>query len=52
MRPEDGGTTTAFFSMTLSEDGNALTGFEEWTWLGPGGFCPNGESDVTAVRVS
>ena len=51
-RAEDGGTTTAFFSMTLSEDGNALTGFEEWTWLGPGGFCPNGESDVTAVRVS
>ena len=51
-RPEDGGLTTAVFTMTMAEDGQSLTGDEAWSWTGPGGTCPNSASDVTAVRVS
>lgn len=51
-RPEDGGLTTAVFTMTMSEDGQTLTGAEAWSWTGPGGTCPNSASDVTALRVS
>ena len=50
-RPEDGGLTTALFTMTVAPDGQSMSGSEAWTWMGPGGFCPNGESDVTAIRV-
>jgi len=50
-RPEDGGLTTANFTMTISEDGNSLEGIELWSWQGPGGSCLNSESDVTAVRI-
>lgn len=51
-RPEDGGLTTAVFTMILADGEQALTGTEAWSWTGPGGTCPNSASDVTAQRVS
>lgn len=50
-RPEDGGTTTAVFSLTLSTDGHGMTGSESWSWVGPGGPCTGGASIVSATQV-
>ena len=50
-RPEDGGITSATWTLTLSPDGQVLEGIELWSWNGPGGPCLNGEAVVTATRV-
>ena len=50
-RPEGGGTTTAVWTMTLSEDGQTMEGIEIWSWSSPGGLC-SGTSVVTATRAS
>lgn len=44
---EDGGTTTTFYTLTVSE--GALNGTEAWSWNGPGGSCPGSQSLVTGV---
>jgi hypothetical protein len=48
-RDEDGGVTTTEFTLTVN--GSAMRGKESWSWLGSGGSCPNGRSDVTARRI-
>ncbi len=49
---QDGsGITSATFELTIAPDQQSMAGQEFWSWSGPGGTCPNGESDVTAVRV-
>jgi hypothetical protein len=47
--PEDGGTTTTTHNLYATGE-SALVGEEIWSWSGPGGDCPNGRADVTAVR--
>ena len=47
--PEDGGTTTVSFGMTLSGDGNVLNGTLNWSWT-DGAFSCSGTTNVTAVR--
>ncbi len=47
---EDGGTTTATHTLTVDLPDH-VAGTEVWSWVGPGGTCPNGRSTVTGVRV-
>ena len=42
---EDGGTTRAFYTLTIGE--GTLNGSEGWSWAGPTGSCPTGLSTVT-----
>lgn len=49
-RGEDGGVTTASFSLEVDPLGTTLVGTEEWVWEGPSGTCPNGLSHVAATR--
>ncbi len=50
-RPEDGGTTTASFTLEVDIDAGTLAGAEAWTWSGPGGSCPGSASTVTGFKV-
>jgi hypothetical protein len=47
---EDGGTTTATHTLTVSSDRNSMSGTEAWSWIGPGGSCPGSAPTVTATR--
>ena len=47
---EDGGTTTASHSLTITGDDEAMSGVENWSWNGPGGSCGGSQSNVTATR--
>ena len=47
--PEDQGTTTTTHNLYATGE-NTIVGQETWSWSGPGGDCPNGRADVTAVR--
>jgi hypothetical protein len=51
-RPEDGGTTTAEFTLAVDLSAGTLVGTEAWSWSGPGGTCPGSSSDVTGHRVN
>lgn len=44
---EDGGTTSAFYTLRIGE--GTLNGSEVWSWSGPGLGCPTGLSTVTGV---
>lgn len=44
---EDGGTTTALYTLQIGE--GTLDGVEAWSWTGPGGSCPDGRATVTGV---
>ncbi|HEX5817365.1 MAG TPA: hypothetical protein VFY20_00705 [Gemmatimonadales bacterium] len=48
---EDGGTTTSTYTLTIVSD-TRLTGFEEWSWTGVGGTCPDGEATVVVARAN
>lgn len=47
--PEDGGTTTSSHNLNVTGP-NTISGVETWSWIGPGGSCPNGLAEVTATR--
>ena len=49
-RGEDKGITTATFELKIDPDAEELTGFEYWTWTDGRSTCPDGLSDVRAVR--
>jgi hypothetical protein len=44
---EDGGTTSALYTLRIGE--GTLNGTEVWSWTGTGGTCPTGLSTVTGV---
>lgn len=48
--PEGTGTTLALYQLTVSEDGNSMTGTETWTYIGDEGTCSDSMSEVTATR--
>ena len=47
---EDGGVTTSTYTLTVVSD-TRLTGFEEWSWTGGGGTCPDGEATVVVSKA-
>ncbi len=48
--PDDGGTTVATYTSTVSPDGS-MTGSESWTWSNSSGsYCYGGTGDLTATR--
>jgi hypothetical protein len=47
--PEDGGTTTAGYTLTWDGD-DQMVGTELWSWTGAGGDCPDGASSILATR--
>jgi hypothetical protein len=48
--PEGAGTTLALYQLTVSQDGNSMTGTETWTYFDDGGTCSDSMSEVTATR--
>lgn len=48
--PEDGGTTSAEVSLTVSGDGYQLTGVSEWSWSDGDDVC-SGNTNVIATRA-
>jgi hypothetical protein len=48
--PEDGGITTSTYTLTVQST-TRLTGTEAWSWAGPGGTCPDGQSNVVVTKV-
>ena len=50
-RSEDGGTTTATFTLEVDPAAFTVTGREDWNWTGPDGSCPGSASDVTGTKV-
>lgn len=51
VREEDQGVTTASFTMVIDFTAGTMSGVEAWTWEGPGGSCPENESEVTATLL-
>ena len=51
IRPEDGGITTSTIVMLLDDDGDSIRGQERWSWTGPEGECPDGESAINGTRA-
>ena len=49
---EDGGTTSTVHTLTLQPDEDVLIGTEAWSWVGPGGTCTGGSSDVMATLIT
>jgi hypothetical protein len=47
---EDGGLTTASYTLTVTGSDDAMSGIESWSWSGPGGSCPGSQSSVTATK--
>ncbi|MBT8488559.1 MAG: hypothetical protein KJO65_07055 [Gemmatimonadetes bacterium] len=48
---EDGGTTIATHTLTVSAGDQQMNGAEDWSWIGPNSSsCPAGEAIVTATR--
>ena len=48
--PEGTGTTLALYQLTVSADGNSMSGTETWTYVGDEGTCSDSMSDITATR--
>jgi hypothetical protein len=48
--PEDGGTTTATYIMTINSD-TLMEGREEWTWTDGTITCSNGTATIRATRI-
>ena len=48
--PEGTGTTLALYQLTVSPDGDSMSGTETWTYLGDEGTCSDSMSEVTATR--
>ena len=48
--PEDGGTTTATYIMTIKTD-DLMEGHEEWTWTNGVMTCSNGTATIRATRI-
>jgi hypothetical protein len=49
---EDGGTTTIDeLNVTVSSDGNSLSGSNAWSWAGGGGTC-SGTTSVSGTRTA
>lgn len=46
---EDGGITSSTYTLTVAS-ATRLTGFEDWSWTGTGGTCPDGRSTVVAAK--
>jgi len=47
---EDGGTTASTRTLTLNSP-TSMSGFEDWTWSGPGGSCPGGKANQIVQKV-
>jgi len=45
---DDGGATTATFSLDYDAATNTMSGSEDWSWSGSSGTCPTGGSWVSA----
>ena len=50
-REEDKGITVATFTMTVDATGLKMGGSEDWSWTDGSSSCPNGISDVEAVKT-
>jgi hypothetical protein len=50
--PEGTGTTLALYELTVSENGNSMSGTETWTYVGDEGTCSDSMSEITATRIA